>query len=614
MEPKVSINPPYQQVKEGEPVEFRCEATGNPPPELDWIRAQGHINPEATFTNGIWRIPTVTKSDAAEYKCIARNTIGVSEQTTILYVSDNPNRPPPNIDPGKGPVITPQEWVGSSGDIIRLVCSRSQYHTSVTWTRSSGLPLPSSASQRDGILTINNPSQADSGIYVCVATSYQGSESSTTARITIHPKRNPPRIRVEPERQVVSQGTGAEVICVVDDRVASMQVQWIKYGESSLGPSAQQHGNTLKIVNPQVSDRGVYICRAINAAGTFEASAMIEVEPRETPALELYPTNVQTVTLGGSTDLQCRVVAGFPVPEFHWAREDNQPFGLNVEQLAGGLLRLTNITVHDSGAYVCSARNEVGSTTAIARIEVQSLPVITITPHTGIITVKSGSRVRLTCTAEGIPQPNVAWSKHGSGSGFQLFTPFRATAATPLTAIHEIMHMSLDDEGSYTCQATNAAGIIEDRVQVLIEDEDNDVNEVPPCRGDVPCERPTQAAHRPDSDSRIERPGLNEGIRIPEDYLRLPVGGKVEIRCQVISSTEIHLDWKRSDRRPLPSGSTVHGGTLTIPDVTKDAAGEYHCLGLNYAGAELFRAKSHLTIICKLNFYLFILNLIKLKC
>lgn len=71
---------------EGEPVQFRCEGSGNPQPDVDWIRVSGPMNPEATFRNGVWRIGAVTKNDAAEYKCIARNELGVHEQTTILYV------------------------------------------------------------------------------------------------------------------------------------------------------------------------------------------------------------------------------------------------------------------------------------------------------------------------------------------------------------------------------------------------------------------------------------------------------------------------------------------------------------------------------------------------
>jgi len=44
------------------------------------------MSPEATFDNGVWSLPAASKNDAAEYKCVARNNVGVDEKTTILYV------------------------------------------------------------------------------------------------------------------------------------------------------------------------------------------------------------------------------------------------------------------------------------------------------------------------------------------------------------------------------------------------------------------------------------------------------------------------------------------------------------------------------------------------
>jgi len=187
-------------------------------------------------------------------------------------VTDNPNKPPPQ---GLPPTVTPSEWSGTSGDVVRLICTPSQ-HANVTWTRSGGLPLPYTASQRDGILSITNPTPRDSGIYVCTATSIRGTETSTTARITITSRREPPTVKVRPERQQVSQGTVAEVRCITSGE-PGLQVKWSKYMEA-MSSRVQQVGDTLRIINAQVSDRGVYICRVTSPAGYYEASAIIEVE------------------------------------------------------------------------------------------------------------------------------------------------------------------------------------------------------------------------------------------------------------------------------------------------------------------------------------------------
>lgn len=64
------------------------------------------------------------------------------------------------------------------------------------------------------------------------------------------------------------------------------------------------------------------------------------------------------------------------MPELHWSRQDGRQFPPNIKQLPGGVLRLSNVTAMDSGSYVCSAINSVGSVSAVAYIEVQSVPVI----------------------------------------------------------------------------------------------------------------------------------------------------------------------------------------------------------------------------------------------
>ena len=136
---------------------------------------------------------------------------------------------------------------------------------------------------------------------------------------------------------------------------------------------------------------------------------------RQVPILELYPKVPQTVLVGGSVDMQCRA-QGAPTPEIHWSREDGRPLPPNVEQTPGGLLRLTNVNYNDEGFYVCTGTNSVGKATLASQLIVHSRPVITISPHSGILNVRSGERVYLSCSATGKPQPSVVWSKHADTS------------------------------------------------------------------------------------------------------------------------------------------------------------------------------------------------------
>lgn len=66
--------------------------------------------------------------------------------------------------------------------------------------------------------------------------------------------------------------------------------------------------------------------------------------------------------------------------------------------------------LEDAGQFICRAENSAGSVDAIASIEVQSKPVITITPSNDVSVVE-GQRVKLECRATGSPTPSVSWSK-----------------------------------------------------------------------------------------------------------------------------------------------------------------------------------------------------------
>ncbi len=64
--PTVRIEPRFLEVSVGDPVEFRCVATGRPEPTLEWTGGRdGRLSPAHTFTNGVFRygaIGTLTLS------------------------------------------------------------------------------------------------------------------------------------------------------------------------------------------------------------------------------------------------------------------------------------------------------------------------------------------------------------------------------------------------------------------------------------------------------------------------------------------------------------------------------------------------------------------------
>lgn len=74
---------------EGTDVTFRCIATGNPTPRVEWYRGGNRdLNPRATVSaDGTLYIPSVRREDESEYYCKATNDVGTTELRTLIYVT-----------------------------------------------------------------------------------------------------------------------------------------------------------------------------------------------------------------------------------------------------------------------------------------------------------------------------------------------------------------------------------------------------------------------------------------------------------------------------------------------------------------------------------------------
>ena len=87
--PKVTISPASQlTVNETNTAALFCSASGNPTPELSWVRADGSLpsNRTKVTSDGLLQIDDVRLEDAGKYKCMARNILGEDENAANLVV------------------------------------------------------------------------------------------------------------------------------------------------------------------------------------------------------------------------------------------------------------------------------------------------------------------------------------------------------------------------------------------------------------------------------------------------------------------------------------------------------------------------------------------------
>jgi len=420
-------------------------------------------------------------------------------------------------------------------------------------------------------LVISSVSAGDGGVYICTASDGGGRLSEYRARVVIQggaqpvdvgPSVGPPTAAISPEYRTIGQGETIEIVCVT---TGSPRVTWTKVGEDMTSPSLRVSGNTLTISNSQVSDRGMYLCSVENDAGSNRAAAVVEVEPREPPTLEIFPERLQTVSTGGSVLFQCRARTGIPSPTITWSRVDRRPFGPNVEILSGGVIRMTQVTGAEEGEYKCTGENVAGRVEAVATLTIHEVPTIQMTPQ-GSVTVKLGNPLSIRCDVSGDPPPSIAWSKTGRN--------IRTLGIT--SPIFQIDRVSKDDEGTYSCIATNEAGEMEERLQVLVTDDDY-----------------SQAPYIPEDPRGGQYPGQNEGIK----YV-VEVGNNVEITADILGNMApgILTTWSRGDGREINARHYQRGNTLYIINAQYDDAGIYVCRGVDRRGNTLFNYNANLVI------------------
>ncbi|CAH1394861.1 unnamed protein product, partial [Nezara viridula] len=564
--PTVNIEPSTVDARVGDLIEIVCHAGGTPVPSIEWRRAYNEtFNPQTIIKYGTVRIPYALTTDAGLYECTARNEIGIDTKTVNVYIRDERT---------DVITITPANIDASPGDRVTLNCNveSSSSNYEIEWKRENNRPLPYYAVKSGNRLLLTRTNPEDSGLYICFVRNRLTGRAigESTARITISPfstRFDYPTI--SPLSQIKPQGQSAELICnVVQESYSALPaVRWFK-SQGEISPRAQyiEDGRILRIPSLSISDRGIYICNSVFRGRPYNTSAMLEVERREAPIIQLYPEDrTQILAVGNSLLLQCRVT-GIPMPTITWSRAGNLTLPYNIVPSSGGVLRFNRVNLNDAGEYICTAENEAGRTSLSAHIEVQSPPEVRVFPKDSI-ELQVGQNLDLTCTAEGSPTPTVFWTKDPNEDIYSVHSGFAAPNLG--RAEYQVLQVSAEDEGIYYCVAQNTRREVKS-VQVRVYGS----------RDDIP---PPQPPTYPGGD------GDGESLWVAQ-------GGDTQMSCILETNNNLERRWIRGDMRDFPPGVTQRDGTLYIRAASSDVEGEYVCLLLDEQGREERRIGRYLYV------------------
>ncbi|XP_043429968.1 basement membrane-specific heparan sulfate proteoglycan core protein isoform X15 [Prionailurus bengalensis] len=557
--PVVSIHPPQLTVQPGQLAEFRCSATGNPAPTLEWTGGPGGQLPQkAQIHGGILRLPAVEPSDQAQYLCRALNSAGQHVARAVLHVHG-----------GSGPrvQVSPERTQVHEGRTVRLYCRAAGVPSAtITWRKEGGSLPPQARSERTDIATLLIPAitAADAGFYLCVASSPAGT-AQARIQVVVLPGASSPPVRIESSSPSVTEGQTLDLNCVVAG-LAHTSITWYKRG-GSLPPHSQVHGSRLRLPQVSPADSGEYVCRVENESGPKEASIVVSVfhnthpGPGYTPAPGGAPAPGSTqliriesssshVAEGQTLDLNC-VVPGQAHAQVTWHRRGGSlP---TRHQTHGSRLRLHHVSPADSGEYVCRVvggsgpEQEASFTVTVPPSAGSSYrlrsPVISIDPPSS--TVQQGQDASFKCLIhDGAAPISLEWKTRNQELEDNVHI-------SPNGSIITIVGTRPSNHGAYRCVASNAYGVAQSVVNLSV--------------------------HGPPTVSVL-----------PEGPVRVKVGKSITLECVSAGEPRSSAHWTRIGA-PTNLEQRMYGvvdshTVLQISSAKPSDAGTYVCLARNALG------------------------------
>ncbi|XP_047371991.1 neural cell adhesion molecule 1 isoform X19 [Sciurus carolinensis] len=435
-------------------------------------------------------------------------------------------------------------WFSPNGEKL----SPNQQRISVVWNDDSS-----------STLTIYNANIDDAGIYKCVVTGEDGSESEATVNVKIFQKL---MFKNAPTPQEFREGEDAVIVC---DVVSSLPptIIWKHKGRDVILKKDVRFivlsNNYLQIRGIKKTDEGTYRCEGrILARGEINFKD-IQVIVNVPPTVQARQTIVNaTANLGQSVTLVCDA-EGFPEPTMSWTKdgeqieneEDDEKYIFSDDSSE---LTIRKVDKNDEAEYVCIAENKAGEQDASIHLKVFAKPKITYVENQTAMELEE--QVTLTCEASGDPIPSITWrtSTRNISSEEKTLDGHMVVRSHARVSSLTLKSIQYTDAGEYICTASNTIG--QDSQAMYLE-----VQYAPKLQGPV-------------------------AVYTWE-------GNQVNITCEVFAYPSATISWFR-DGQLLPSSNFSNIKIYNTPsasylEVTPDSEndfGNYNCTAVNRIGQE----------------------------
>nr|XP_032292765.1 Down syndrome cell adhesion molecule-like protein Dscam2 isoform X13 [Drosophila virilis] len=464
--------------------EIECKSSGNPMPEIIWVRSDGTAVGDVPglrqiSSDGKLVFPPFRAEDyrqevhAQVYACLARNQFGsiISRDVHVravvqqFYESEVNNE---YVIRGNSAVLK-CSIPSFVADFVQVVSWQDEegelYGTLEDQQGMDGkyLVLPS------GELHIREVGPEDG---------YKSYQCRTKHRLT-----GETRLSATKGRLVITEPIGSvpPKITSLHDKFQVLQVKlsedyamqcpgqaypvplvrWYKFIEGTtrkqavvLNDRVKQVSGTLIIKDAVVEDSGKYLCVVNNSVGGESVETVLTVTA---PLSAKIDPPTQTIDFGRPAVFTCQYT-GNPIKTVSWMK-DGKAIGHSEP-----VLRIESVKKEDKGMYQCFVRNDQESAEASAELKLGGRfdpPVIRQAFQEE--TMEPGPSVFLKCVAGGNPTPEISWELDGKkiANNDRYQVGQYVTVNGDVVSYLNITSVHANDGGLYKCIAKSKVGVAE---------------------------------------------------------------------------------------------------------------------------------------------------------
>ncbi|XP_037715227.1 Down syndrome cell adhesion molecule-like protein Dscam2 isoform X16 [Drosophila subpulchrella] len=463
--------------------EIECKASGNPMPEIIWIRSDGTAVGDVPglrqiSSDGKLVFPPFRAEDyrqevhAQVYACLARNQFGsiISRDVHVRavvaqYYEADVNKE--HVIRGNSAVIKCliPSFVADFVEVVSWHTDEEENYFPGAEYDGKYLVLPS------GELHIREVGPEDG---------YKSYQCRTKHRLTGETRLSATKGRLvitEPVGSVSPQlngnGNQEHITLTRVPKMGSVTLmcpaqaypvpffRWYKFIEGTtrkqavvLNDRVKQVSGTLIIKDAVVEDSGKYLCVVNNSVGGESVETVLTVTA---PLSAKIDPPTQTVDFGRPAVFTCQYT-GNPIKTVSWMK-DGKVIGHSEP-----VLRIESVKKEDKGMYQCFVRNDQESAEASAELKLGGRfdpPVIRQAFQEE--TMEPGPSVFLKCVAGGNPTPEISWELDGKkiANNDRYQVGQYVTVNGDVVSYLNITSVHANDGGLYKCIAKSKVGVAE---------------------------------------------------------------------------------------------------------------------------------------------------------